>query len=439
MKRLEAVKQYLRIGKESSLLSFLESVKTEPLNTDETAKLADLIASSGQRIDPSRWGSGPVVDVPSTGGLGNKSPIIVPPILASCGVKVPKMSTRGGTAGTIDILESLGYQPDFQVDRFVSIVTESGLSNICQTQELAPLDGKLMSIRRKIGMMEVSSLVVSSILGKKLAIGVKTVVVDVKSGPAGNLGENVTDAIAASKMLVEVGKKVAIRVACVISDNSFPQGEYLGARPSMIEVAEVLKGCGPDNQRDVCMILSAVALCLSGAVDDVVEGFRFAKQKVLDPFAAMEKLREQLKNHNAETKWMNDPSTLLEGFEQVAVRAERKGFVSAIDAIKIKKILKKLIVRRDGSKDLDAGMRICKSIGESVEAGEDIAYILCKRKEQRIESMRKDLLDCFQIALSPVERPPSVLAIVDETGQSIPRVQGDDLVLISGEEAVLSA
>ena len=201
----------------------------------------------------------------------------------------------------------------------------------------------------------------------------------------------------------------------------------------MIEVVEILNGSGPRHQREVCLILSAVALWLSGASASIQDGFIRARKKVGTPFPALNKLKDQLEKHNAVTEWMDNPYALLDGFETVVVGSPKDGYLKEIDAARVKKVLKKLIGIADGNKDLEVGIRICRTIGEKLYKGENIAFIFCRQRDENIEQMKGDLSDCFYISAGPVKSPLSVLAIVDESGRLEPHVEGEDLLMIRHE------
>ena len=395
------------------MAEFLTAVKSKGLDLEETVWLTEAIAGTGDQIE---WGATSVagrvlVDEPSTGGVGNKSPLIVPPILAAAGLVVPKMSSRGSVAGTIDILESIGYVADLPKSEFIRIVESLGLSNICQTDELAPVDARLMALRRKTGTMKQPSLVVSSILSKKLATGCDHLVIDVKAGEDSKFGDyNAT--YEGAKLFVEAGKLLGLKVIAVVTDNDNPQGTYIGRRLSLVEVLEVLKGRGPADQRETCYFLAAQSFLLAGIAETPEDANRKVIEAV-DSEAAFGKFMEQLMAHQADMDLIRHPVLLQNSNYRVPLISDQTGYVARISARQVDECTKFLLrnTQQDGASS--SGIVLRRQVGDRVEAGEVLAVI--HAEDHRILEEAKRLLhDAFVITETRAEPKPQILAVASE-------------------------
>lgn len=399
MKRQEIVEHiqgfHTRNVDASVAISFL--AEAAKFSDDEIAWLTDAIADTSiRRLNRSEFAPDgvPVMDLPSTGGAGNKTPLIVPPILASAGIVVPKMSSRGSVAGTIDILESVGYRTTLSLDEFIRVVREVRVSNIAQTDELAPVDARLMVLRRRTGMMNVGPLVISSILGKKLALGVDHLVIDVKAGPDGKFGPTEQDAVLGAERFVRVGKKLGMRVTCVVTDNSAPQGRAMGATLSMIEVAEVLQGAGPKDQMALCLDLAGIALASAGTVRDREEGRGFAGELVKSG-KAMECFRRQLHAHGGRTDWLDDPWRLVDHVSRVSVTADRDGKVTGIDSSRLNRLCERLVRNSAGHYHYKAGLVVLADVGTAVSPGTVLADVYLENVSETVP-IQNAIRDAFE-------------------------------------------
>lgn len=397
------------------------------------AALAEAIAASGT-VKPKemreKWKEKDciAVDIPSTGGTGSKVPLVVPPIVvaAACAAArqnefkkpiIPKMSTRGSTAGTIDILESIGYNAKLSLDQYVRIVRKIGLSDIAPTPELAPLDEWLMELRRKTATMRQAHLTVASILGKKLAVGCTKLVIEIKDGaeskmrfarsedPPSGLRPDEWDAIRGAELFINVGERLGIEVVCVITDGSRPQGRFLGNRLALVEVMGALSGKLQDKKlKTLYHQLACEVLELAGR-----EGWEEKVEKVCRPSnqgdsEAFRRFHDMLIEHGVRPDAINALKNALkedrlEGMSLYSeeVKALRGGYVQAIDVALIDEALKRLIRSGSGQqKSYNTGIELKRQVGKHVQQGEVLAVIHGNEEWQR-ETLRQMVQHAFRI------------------------------------------
>ena len=260
------------------------------MNADETAALTLAMADSGDRIDLSGI-DGFTVDKHSTGGVGDKTSLIVAPIVAANGGKVAKMSGRGlgHTGGTVDKLESIpGFRTSLTPDEFIKQVNDIGLCIVGQTGELAPADKKLYALRDVTATVESIPLIASSIMSKKLAAGSQGIVLDVKTG-SGAFMKTVEDSERLAEEMVSIGKAAGRKVTALITDMDIPLGASVGNSLEVIEAIKTLKGEGEKNLTEVCLSLAAQMLCMVTGRDDMV--CRKMAKKSIEDGSALNKLR----------------------------------------------------------------------------------------------------------------------------------------------------
>jgi len=368
------------------MLAFLETLRERDLNVDEIAMFAREIAASGQLLC---WDSSYVtIDIPSTGGTGSKVPILVPAIviaaarrLTSNQLIIPKMSSRGIPAGTIDVLESVGYQAEISLRRYQRIVSEVGLSNIAPTRELAPMDKWLMELRgrRRTRMMRRADLTVASILGKKLAIGCRRLIVEIKAGAETKMRfadrrvpeQAVRDG---AKLFIEVGEKLGIEVRCLITDGNRPQGKYIGPLLALKEAVDLLKGNVDEELKQLCV--EAAAEMLNLGLGWELGQARQEAEKSLSSGEAFKVFRAWLTAHGVDWKNVETRLADLEKKDYKPVLADQSGYVAGIDVDLVDKAAIRLIAPKNKIEHYMAGLEILQ-LGESVHKGEEIAMIYC--------------------------------------------------------------
>jgi pyrimidine-nucleoside phosphorylase len=400
---------------EDLMKDFLIAVKDKGMSIDETVHLTQAMVNTGERIDwkGTRVEDNIKIDQPSTGGVGNKSPLIVPPIVACAGIIIPKMSTRGSVSGTIDILESIGYVAAISTNEFIKNVEDYGFSNICQTKDLAPVDERIMGLRRETKTMKQTSLVVSSILSKKIAVGCDRVVVDVKAGPKSKFGDY-TETLKGAQRLVEVGSRLGIKVVSVVTNNIQPQGVYIGNSLSLVEVLEVLSGNGPVDQREICIYLASRMFLLSDRVCSVEEGKKLALDFIKSG-KALEKFRQQLRVHRADLKKIDNSSLLQDAEYKIPLISDEEGFIEKVDVNKIDECSELLISKYNKVFHYNTGIVLSKKVGDYVTKGEVLA-VIHSNDHQVLDEARDILLLAFKLSKDKSEKKPNILACIDETG-----------------------
>ena len=347
------------------------------MTEDETACLTECMADSGDRIDLSRFGS-LSADKHSTGGVGDKTSLIVAPIVASLGGKIAKMSGRGlgHTGGTVDKLESIpGYKTELSPDEFIAQVEGVGMAIIGQTGNLAPADKKLYALRDVTATVESIPLITSSIMSKKIAAGAATIVLDVKVG-SGAFMKNERDAELLAESMVKIGKKCGRKMAALITDMNSPLGNNIGNSLEIIEAVDVLKNKKMGDLRDVCKALSSEMVSL---IFDIPHDE--AEQKVVHAISsglALSKMREWIEAQGGDSRFIDDPTLLPMAKNQLGIICETDGYITSMDAEKIgisSVMLGAGRESKDDTIDLSAGIIMNKKVGDRVEKGDILATI----------------------------------------------------------------
>ena len=257
--------------------AFLMAAYIRTLSDQETYDLTRLMADTGEKVDLSSI-KGIVLDKHSTGGVGDKTTLIVAPLAAACGVQVAKMSGRslGHTGGTIDKLESIpGFRTNLDIGEFISNIKKIGLAITSQSENLAPADKKFYELRDVTGTVESPSLIAASIMSKKLASGADKIVLDVKTG-SGAFMKTLDEAITLARMMINIGKSAQKEIVAYVTDMDTPLGNYIGNALEVIEAIEVLKGRGPKDITELSVELAArmVEMSTSMEMDECREKVR---------------------------------------------------------------------------------------------------------------------------------------------------------------------
>ena len=394
--------------------ALLMAICWQGMNEKETAILTDAMLHSGDVADLSSI-PGVKVDKHSTGGVGDKTSMIIGPIVASCGIPVAKMSGRGlgHTGGTVDKLESIpGLQTAIDPERFRAIVRSTGIAIIGQSGNIAPADKKLYALRDVTATVNSIPLIASSIMSKKLASGSDAILLDVKTG-SGAFLKTLDDSIALAKAMVSIGVHSGRRVMALITDMDTPLGHAIGNTLEVEEVVDTLMGRGPEDLTSVCMELAAYMLILAGAADDI------SKCKVLAEDAvrsgrAFEKLCAMV------TAQGGDASVLKDGFSKATVisplKAPASGYITHMDAEACGMASLELgagRVRKEDSIDYSAGIVLKKKVGEAVAAGETLA-LLHTADTAKLPEAESILTAAITIGKTPPPAIKTVLAVVTE-------------------------
>lgn len=362
----------------------------------ETSILTLAMAESGDQIDLGGI-EGFTVDKHSTGGVGDKTSLIVVPIVASCGGKVAKMSGRGlgHTGGTVDKLESIpGFRTELNPDDFIKQVNGIGLCIVGQTGELAPADKKLYALRDVTATVESIPLIASSIMSKKLAAGSKGIVLDVKTG-SGAFMKTVEESENLAKEMVAIGKSAGRSVTAVITNMDIPLGDSVGNSLEVIEAIKTLKGEGESDLTEVCLTLAAQMLSMVTGEDEKT-CYSMAKGAI-DNGLAINKLREMILAQGGNANVVDDYSLFKQPKYTAEIFSECDGYIEHTDAEKIgiaSVILGAGREKKGDPIDPSAGIVLKKKTGDYVKKGEPLA-VFYTDDEGKIEGAKQEFLDAF--------------------------------------------
>ena len=357
--------------------ALLMTIVFNGMNARELGTLTLAMAQSGNMVDLSNI-DGITVDKHSTGGVGDKTTLIIAPLVAACGGKVAKMSGRGlgHTGGTIDKMESIpNLKVSLEQDAFIDQVNKIGLAVIGQSEGLAPADKKLYALRDVTGTVDSIPLIASSVMSKKLASGAQAILLDVKVG-SGAFMKNIEDARELAKAMVDIGKENGRSVKAVLTDMDRPLGHDIGNALEIREVIDTLKGHGPEDLTHECIIMAAHMLVLSHICD--YETALSRVQEALDSGAALERLRMMIDAQDGDSRVIDDESLLAIGKFTYDVTAPQDGYITYMNTEQCGIASVMLGAGRtvkDGPIDYSAGIVMHKKTGDAVRMGERIATL----------------------------------------------------------------
>ena len=384
------------------------------LDHAETVALTDAMMHSGETVDLSRV-SGVKADKHSTGGVGDKTSLVLCPMMAACGVKMAKMSGRGlgHTGGTLDKLESIpGVRTEMPVEQFFDDVEKIGFAIASQTADVDPADKKLYALRDVTGTVPVQGLIVSSIMSKKLAAGADVIVLDVKCGSGGFM-KTKEDAVSLAREMVEVGKAAGRRTAAVITDMDEPLGRAVGNALEVREAVETLKGEYRGDLLELCLLLGTHILRLGGLADSD-EAARAMLQKTIDDGSALEKLAQYVTAQGGDARAVYDPALLPTAPVQMEVPTPESGYVNRIDAEGVGLVSLHLgggRATKESRIDPTVGVVLRKKVGAPVAAGESLAVIHAADVASA-QAAAAELLACYTISAAPPDPKPFLLGTV---------------------------
>lgn len=357
--------------------ALLMTIVFNGMNARELGTLTLAMAQSGNMVDLSNI-DGITVDKHSTGGVGDKTTLIIAPLVAACGGKVAKMSGRGlgHTGGTIDKMESIpNLKVSLEKDAFINQVNKIGLAVIGQSEGLAPADKKLYALRDVTGTVDSIPLIASSVMSKKLASGAQAILLDVKVG-SGAFMKNIEDARELAKAMVDIGKENGRSVKAILTDMDRPLGHDIGNALEIREVIDTLKGHGPEDLTHECIIMAAHMLVLSHICD--YETALSRVQEALDSGAALERLRMMIDAQDGDSRVIDDESLLAIGKFTYDVTAPQDGYITYMNTEQCGIASVMLGAGRtvkDGPIDYSAGIVMHKKTGDAVRMGERIATL----------------------------------------------------------------
>ena len=385
------------------------------LTRAETAALTDAMLRSGEVLDLSAI-SATKVDKHSTGGVGDKTSLVLAPLVAAGGLVVPMISGRGlgHTGGTLDKLESIpGFNVNLPVNEFRRALEVCGCAMIGQTAEIAPADRKLYALRDVTGTVESPYLICASIMSKKLAEGIDGLVLDVKTG-SGAFMKKKEDAVFLAQLMVETGERMGKKVVALITDMDQPLGLRAGNALEVEEVLEVLRAEGPEDLRELCVELAGWMFLLGGRTATLEQGTRTAEQ-LLSSGKALEKFREMVRLQGGNAGVIDDPKRLPQARGRIDVISSSSGYVSAIRCEQVGTACVILGGGRERKEDLvdpAVGIALHKKVSDEVKAGEALCTIYYN-SEARAARAQELLQASYRIATEPpAEKRPLVHQVI---------------------------
>lgn len=394
--------------------AFLMAVCLKGMTDKEILFLTMAMAESGDMLDLSPI-QGKKADKHSTGGVGDKTTLIVAPIVAALKVPVAKMSGRGlgHTGGTIDKLESFpGFVTELSREKFFAQVNQIQLAVMSQTANLAPADKKIYALRDVTATVDSIPLIASSIMSKKLAAGADVIVLDVKAG-SGAFMKTEEEAILLAKEMVKIGNNADRKTCAVVTDMSQPLGYSIGNILEVKEAIRALRGEGAEDLMEASYTLAAQMLFCAGRAADFNEGYALAEGAVKSG-AAFEKFCEFIRAQGGDESYARNPEKFPQAAFTLQVKAEKEGYITKMQTEEIGMVSLLLGAGRETKEsviDLSAGIQICVKIGDYVKTGDTIA-LLYTNDRAKMEEARARLLAAIIIEENAVKVPKHVLAIL---------------------------
>jgi pyrimidine-nucleoside phosphorylase len=379
--------------------ALLMAIFFRKMNKEETYELTKAMRDSGDVVDLSGI-QGIKVDKHSTGGVGDKTTLVVGPLAAACGVPIAKMSGRGlgFTGGTVDKMESIpGFKTTVEAEDFIAQVNRVGLSVIGQTAHIAPADKKLYALRDVTATVDNLSLITSSVMSKKLASGSDAIVLDVKCGN-GAFMESFEDACELGELMVEIGKADGKKTIAVITDMNQPLGLAVGNSLEVIEAIETLKGRGPKDITELSLFLASYMIYAGGKAASPEVGYTLA-QEALESGAALQKLAAFIEGQGGNPGVIDDHKLFPQPTCYAEISSQTDGFVGAIEARSIGLASQHSgagrATKEDGI-DLSAGIMLFKKVGDSVKKGDLLATVY-GNDQVRVDRGAQEAAGAFRI------------------------------------------
>lgn len=389
--------------------ALLMAIFINGMDEEETVNLTESMAKSGDMLDLSAI-DGITADKHSTGGVGDKTSLVVAPICASLGIKMAKMSGRGlgHTGGTIDKLESIdGYNTSIDTDAFFKQVNEIGIALIGQTGNLAPADKKIYALRDVTATVGNISLIASSIMSKKIAAGAENIVLDVKCG-SGAFMKDEQSATELAELMVKIGKKCGRNMAAVITNMDIPLGSNVGNALEIKEVVDILNNKGDEQLRELCLVLSATILSISYDWD-YDKAYKKAENALIDG-SALNKLKELVSAQGGNAEMLDNTELLPSCEKSLEIKAEQDGYIQSIDSQIVGESAVLLGAGREKKTDTidyGAGIVIYKKTCDKVSVGETIA-ILYAETDEKLKNAEKLFNTSFTIGAEKPETKPLI-------------------------------
>jgi pyrimidine-nucleoside phosphorylase len=400
--------------------AWLMAVVLRGMTRAETAALTDAMLRSGEVLDLSSL-PGKKVDKHSTGGVGDKTSLVLAPLAAAAGVIVPMISGRGlgHTGGTLDKLEAIpGFNVNLPVARFRRVLETCGCCMIGQTAEIAPADRKLYALRDVTGTVESPYLICASIMSKKLAEGIDALALDVKTG-SGAFMKSEKDAVFLAELMVETGQRMDKQVVALITDMDQPLGNMIGNALEVVEVVEILRGEGPEDLRQLCVELAGWMLHLGGVSDTIKEG-KEQSEKLITSGKALHKFRQMVELQGGDPRAIDDPKKLPQAQHTMTLASPRNGYLASLQCEQIGTacvILGGGRERKEDSVDPSVGIVLHKKVGDGIAAGEPLATIYYNAETRANRAMQL-LEESYDICDTPPrEKRPLIHRVIGKPGE----------------------
>jgi pyrimidine-nucleoside phosphorylase len=401
------------------MTAFLMAVYFKGMNARECVELTMAMANSGDQVDLSAI-QGFKVDKHSTGGVGDKTTLVLAPLVAASGGIVAKMTGRelGHTGGTIDKLESIpGLQVELSKNRFVGIVNDIHVGLIAQTVSLAPADRHIYALRNVTATVDSIPLIASSIMSKKLAAGADGIVLDVKTG-RGAFTKSYGEALNLAKTMVDIGEAAGRRMVAWITGMEQPLGCAVGNAIEVKEAIDTLRGNGPVDLVDLIMELGSDMLFISGIASSRKE----AKSRIAENLAnqkGLNRLADLIVAQGGDPSVVENPDLLPQPRAKIEIKSETAGYVSAIDALEVglaSKILGAGRKTKDDAIDYSVGIYLKKKIGDKVKAGDSLAVFYSDGDEKKIEPAGKKIVTAYTFNSNKTDPPGLIYARITRDG-----------------------
>ena len=399
--------------------AWLMAVVLKGMTRPETAALTDAMLHSGEVLDLSSLAA-KKVDKHSTGGVGDKTSLVLAPLAAAAGVAVPMISGRGlgHTGGTLDKLEAIpGFNVNLPVETFRRVLETCGCCMIGQTAEIAPADRKLYALRDVTGTVESPYLICASIMSKKLAEGIDALVLDVKTG-SGAFMKSEKDASFLAELMVETGERMGKQVVALITDMDQPLGNMIGSALEVVECVDILRGAGPADLRELCLDLAGWMLHLGGAAKSVAEGKK-QSESLISSGKALERFRQMIELQGGDPRVIDDPKRLPQAQHTTQTVSARAGYVSSMQCEQIGTacvILGGGREKKEDSVDPAVGIVLHKKVGDKVEAGEPLATVYYNAEAKAQHARRLIEQSCEITDAPPAHRRPLVHKVIGKSG-----------------------
>ncbi|OGS45744.1 MAG: pyrimidine-nucleoside phosphorylase [Elusimicrobia bacterium RIFOXYD2_FULL_34_15] len=381
--------------------AFLMAVYFRGMTSRESVNFTIAMADSGEKIDLSSI-SGFKVDKHSTGGVGDKTTLVLAPLVAACGGKIAKMSGcgLGHTGGTIDKLESIpGFKTSLTKEKFIKNVNKIGLAIMGQTAQIVPADKLIYALRDVTATVDSIPLIAASIMSKKLASGSNGIVLDVKTG-SGAFMQKYEDALELAKLMVNIGENADQKTVALITNMDEPLGYAIGNSIEVKEAIDTLNGTGPKDLTNLCIELGGNMLLISGLVKNIKEGKGKIKKAIYNK-SGLEKFKELVKIQDGNPAVVQNPSLLPQCKKIIEIKSEKSGYIEKINSCEVgivSQILGAGRKTKNDTIDLSVGIYLKKKISDKIKKGETLAIFHTDGNKNKTNEAKDRFLNAYKIS-----------------------------------------